>query len=466
MSGTTGVCLLFRGGDLYIGNVGDSRAICGIKTEDGHLEAVSLSYDQSPYRKDEYERLENAGAEILTFSQKKGELSKSIKPWDLGDANPGDRPRVWTKDKSEIGCEYTRSIGDSAAEKIGVVAVPEIAQRCINEDYQYFVIACDGVFEFLTNDDVIKILESSKSLIESCQRIVGDSRNHWLICDKRCDDITCIVIKISKFKLYGNKIDVKLNQRSRIGSQVNISQKPVRNKKYIYDKNDINRTNIPITDEEKSYTLPTEYHGLIEDRPNIYKAIKSQILFKDLDDEIINGLVNVTVVIKCEKNEVLTKRKGSRDYMIAFKGKYTSIIKFKDSEDVKFEYVAYNGFFPCFGELELLYNMPYKTEIVCNEDGILFVINKLPFRSVVLKYVYNKNKYLINSLMTLSNLNANDIQDISDNSIEKDYICGDIILDNKNDNDNLYYILEGIVSIKCYDKLTGKNEEEKYIFYI
>jgi serine/threonine protein phosphatase PrpC len=41
---------------MYISNVGDSRAII-VSMEDGKLKAHPLSSDQTPYRKDERERV-------------------------------------------------------------------------------------------------------------------------------------------------------------------------------------------------------------------------------------------------------------------------------------------------------------------------------------------------------------------------------------------------------------------------
>lgn len=49
-SGTTAICLMLYGSEAFIGNVGDSRAIAGVKSENGKVEAVLLSVDQTPYR--------------------------------------------------------------------------------------------------------------------------------------------------------------------------------------------------------------------------------------------------------------------------------------------------------------------------------------------------------------------------------------------------------------------------------
>jgi serine/threonine protein phosphatase PrpC len=59
LSGTTGVTILQKGDRLMVANVGDSRAIIASMV-DGRLVYSPLSNDQTPYRKDERERLKKA----------------------------------------------------------------------------------------------------------------------------------------------------------------------------------------------------------------------------------------------------------------------------------------------------------------------------------------------------------------------------------------------------------------------
>jgi serine/threonine protein phosphatase PrpC len=56
LSGTTSISVLFIGSRVYVCNVGDSRAIV-VSDVDGKLKASPLSSDQTPYRKDERERV-------------------------------------------------------------------------------------------------------------------------------------------------------------------------------------------------------------------------------------------------------------------------------------------------------------------------------------------------------------------------------------------------------------------------
>ncbi len=57
LSGTTGISVFVQGDTLYVANVGDSRAIIATADETGKNRYSALSVDQTPFRKDERERL-------------------------------------------------------------------------------------------------------------------------------------------------------------------------------------------------------------------------------------------------------------------------------------------------------------------------------------------------------------------------------------------------------------------------
>jgi len=64
LSGTTAITILQKGDKLLVANVGDSRAIIACLDDRGQLVYQPLSSDQTPYRKDERERLKKA---VSTF---------------------------------------------------------------------------------------------------------------------------------------------------------------------------------------------------------------------------------------------------------------------------------------------------------------------------------------------------------------------------------------------------------------
>ncbi|KAK9266448.1 hypothetical protein L1049_012464 [Liquidambar formosana] len=94
------------------------------------------------------------------------------------------------------GTAFTRSIGDSTAEKIGVVAVPEVILVQLTPDHPFFVVASDGVFEFLSSQAVVDMVASYQDPRDACAAIAGESYKLWLEHENRTDDITIIVVHI------------------------------------------------------------------------------------------------------------------------------------------------------------------------------------------------------------------------------------------------------------------------------
>ena len=153
LSGTTSISVLIIEKTIYVCNVGDSRAImmsvnssmspklevsadiAAAVGDKKRLLARPLSSDQTPYRKDERERVIRRGARVLTQDQIDGvkPITGNYEDMTLGDAidEEGDPPRVWSTKGEYPGTAFTRSFGDYVAEQIGVFAEPEILTRLV-----------------------------------------------------------------------------------------------------------------------------------------------------------------------------------------------------------------------------------------------------------------------------------------------------------------------------------------------
>lgn len=57
----------------------------------------------------------------------------------------------------------SRSIGDHELQKSGVIADPEFTEHEISANEKILIIASDGVWEYLTNEDVLNIWWKRKS---------------------------------------------------------------------------------------------------------------------------------------------------------------------------------------------------------------------------------------------------------------------------------------------------------------
>jgi cGMP-dependent protein kinase len=167
----------------------------------GELVAIPLTRDQTCYRRDERDRILSMGGKIQTIDQLEG-LAVEHNNW--GDFvhgeqvdTHGDPPRVWVPGKKYPGCAFTRSFGDSTGEDVGVTADPELVTCDLTARDEILVIASDGIFEFLTNQEVIDICAACLNPLQASEAVTKAAYDKWIEHDNRSDDITVIVCFLS-----------------------------------------------------------------------------------------------------------------------------------------------------------------------------------------------------------------------------------------------------------------------------
>ncbi|OIT28629.1 PREDICTED: probable protein phosphatase 2C 35 [Nicotiana attenuata] len=223
MSGTTAITALLVGDMLYVANVGDSRAVLSVK-EGNRVVAKDLSSDQTPFRKDECERVKSCGARVLSVDQVEGLKDPDIQSWGDEETEGGDPPRLWVQNGMYPGTAFTRSVGDSTAESIGVVAVPEVSTVQLTNSHPFFVIASDGVFEFLSSQTVVDMVNRCADPRDACSAIAGESYKLWLDHENRTDDITIIIVHIKALTNSGGGVTAKWNGGKTTNTQKETSE--------------------------------------------------------------------------------------------------------------------------------------------------------------------------------------------------------------------------------------------------
>ncbi|KAK7245750.1 hypothetical protein RIF29_40599 [Crotalaria pallida] len=206
MSGTTAITVLVVGDTLYVANVGDSRAVLAVK-DGNRIVAEDLSSDQTPFRKDECERVKLCGARVLSVDQVEGLKDPNIQTWGDEESQGGDPPRLWVPNAMYPGTAFTRSVGDNLAETIGVIAVPEVSAVQLTPNHLFFVVASDGIFEFLSSQTVIDMAVSFSDPRDACAAIAGEAYKLWLEHENRTDDITIIIVQIKGLSNSGTSRD-------------------------------------------------------------------------------------------------------------------------------------------------------------------------------------------------------------------------------------------------------------------
>jgi len=186
-AGSTACVALLRDKELILSNAGDSRAVLARKSDgvgDHVLEwdVIDLTEDQNPDLPAEKERIERMGGYVSPPPE------------------PGLSSRVWLdKEWSQIGLAMARSIGDHAVKSVGVTAEPVVSFHDINENDSFLILATDGVWEFISSTEAVKIVAKHlhKGATKACQVLIETAAAKWHDeeGDYR-DDITALVIRL------------------------------------------------------------------------------------------------------------------------------------------------------------------------------------------------------------------------------------------------------------------------------
>ena len=196
-SGATCVLVVFNGGRLSVSNCGDSRAVLGRRNQSGVIGAHALTNDHKPDKPEERKRILSCGGhlgcrQVLVNQPGRGPVSMPVGPC-----------RVWYQYRGEtLGLAMSRSLGDSVVHKSGVSAEPEIFEHMVDEYDEFVIIATDGVWDVVDNNQAVQMVGSfiNKSPqwnpLEASACICKFARSRWEKLSPMVDDITCVVVKL------------------------------------------------------------------------------------------------------------------------------------------------------------------------------------------------------------------------------------------------------------------------------
>ncbi|MCO5586792.1 hypothetical protein L7F22_040734 [Adiantum nelumboides] len=180
-SGTTAVTLVKQGNDVILGNVGDSRAIIGTRADDGSLVAVQLTVDLKPNLPQEAERIRQCRGRVFALQDEP------------------DVHRVWLPHDNSPGLAMARAFGDFCLKNFGVIAIPEVTHHRLTEQDQFIVLATDGVWDVLSNKEVVDIVAAVPSKSLAARAVVEMAVHAWRskFPTSKIDDcaVVCLFIK-------------------------------------------------------------------------------------------------------------------------------------------------------------------------------------------------------------------------------------------------------------------------------
>eukprot|EP00210_Caulerpa_lentillifera_P009017 g8606.t1 len=175
-AGATAIVAVLKGKELYVANAGDSRGVLCKATK-----AIALSQDHKPGLDTERLRIEAAGgflSEIAGMYRVNGNLNLSRAIGDL---------------------RYKSNMQLNPKDQI-ITAEPDIMKVMITKEDKFFVLACDGVWDVMDNQQVIDFVLKGFEKGQLLSDIASALLDNCLAMDPKttrgvgCDNMTCLIV--------------------------------------------------------------------------------------------------------------------------------------------------------------------------------------------------------------------------------------------------------------------------------
>ncbi|XP_038890272.1 probable protein phosphatase 2C 33 [Benincasa hispida] len=204
-SGTTAVTIVKQGQDLVIGNVGDSRAVLGMRDKDDSLVAIQLTVDLKPNLPAEAERIRKCRGRVFALQDEP------------------DVARVWLPNSNSPGLAMARAFGDFCLKDFGLISVPEISYRRLTEKDEFVVLATDGIWDVLSNKEVVDIVASAPKRTTAARTLVETAVKAWKLKypTSKIDDcaVICLFLDSNSGNL-SSASSTKLEEQQSLADQV------------------------------------------------------------------------------------------------------------------------------------------------------------------------------------------------------------------------------------------------------
>uniref|UniRef100_A0A8C2ZSU9 protein-serine/threonine phosphatase n=1 Tax=Cyclopterus lumpus TaxID=8103 RepID=A0A8C2ZSU9_CYCLU len=191
-SGTTAVVALIRGKQLIVANAGDSRCVVSERGK-----AVDMSYDHKPEDEVELARIKHAGGKVTMDGRVNGGLNLS----------------------RAIGDHFYKRNKALPPEEQMISSMPDVKVLTLSADHDFMVIACDGIWNVLSSQEVVdfiseRIKPDKSGNVRLLSAIVEELLDHCLAPDTSgdgtgCDNMTCIIITLRPHPSPGQPDDKK-----------------------------------------------------------------------------------------------------------------------------------------------------------------------------------------------------------------------------------------------------------------
>ncbi|KAK3740595.1 hypothetical protein QZH41_009710 [Actinostola sp. cb2023] len=214
----------------------------------------------------------------------------------------------------------------------------------------------------------------------------------------------------------------------------------------------------PDSDDEDDQ--PIVYPKTDDQRQRLNDAVKNILLFKNLAISQLNEVLDAMFERKTQSGDhVIDQGDDGDNFYVIDKGTFDIFVKI-DGEDKMVGAYDNKG---SFGELALMYNTPRAATIVGTGEGILWALDRMTFRRILLKAAAKKRKALeslLESVPMLKEVTEYEKMNLADALNSKTFKDGDCIIKQGDEADYMYFVEAGLISIRIHNQGDPTTEVE------
>jgi len=185
-----------------------------------------------------------------------------------------------------------------------------------------------------------------------------------------------------------------------------------------------------------------------EQRKRIQVSISNNFLFKNLDEEQYTDVVNAMSEKRAVNGDIVIKQGGVGDFFYVVEtGTLDIYISKNGNPPIK---VGDYGPGASFGELALMYNAPRAATITATSDCILWALDRITFRKILMENTSRKRKMyeiFLEEVPLLQSLEPYERHKIADALESVTYNDGEIVIKQGDVGENFYLIESGEAAV-------------------
>ncbi|CAG8446657.1 10667_t:CDS:2 [Funneliformis mosseae] len=212
-----------------------------------------------------------------------------------------------------------------------------------------------------------------------------------------------------------------------------------------------------VSAESMAPSLDKDYVKVIipktqEQRERIETSIENNFLFKNLDEEQYKDVIDAMVEKRVLNQEAIIKQGGIGDFFYVVETGTFDVYVSKNGVQDKVHNYGPGG---SFGELALMYNAPRAATVVATSDSVLWALDRVTFRRILMENTSRKRKMYesfleeVPILVSLEPYERHKIADALESAIYED---GQLVIKQGDIGNNFFLIESGDARVTKIDE--------------